>query len=240
MKYESKIVAILLGCIIVLSSCGPSRFVQPLERGERAVSASLGGPGINVPGIGPIPLPLTSVTYGQGVTSGLTVYGSWFTTAAIFGTIQFEAGATQRVWKHQEKPMGISVSPGFNVATDIFEWNTKFWPQLDANFYWNYDARFQTQDDVVLGKKHVPNLLYAGLGSWYELSAVRAHDEPQPTRIIPIIQLGHDYNWKKWSFKTEMKVIAPFTSNENIVVDYISLLGNNGATGLYFGITRKF
>jgi hypothetical protein len=55
-----------------------------------------------------------------------------------------------------------------------------------------------------------------------------------------MIQLGHDLNWKSWTFKTEFKFIAPFTSNENLVVDYKSIQGNFGATGFYFGFTKRF
>lgn len=232
---------IFLSCFIgVLLSCGPSRFVDPLRRGEHAISASLGGPFVNVPGISTIPIPFTSLTYGNGVTANTTVFGSWFSTAAVFGTIQFEVGATHRLWKDEENTKGVSITPAFNIATDKFEWNTKLWPQLDANYYWKYNWRRQTQDDLLTNGSKKPNLLYAGIGTWYELAGKRAHDEPQNTRIIPMIQLGHDLNWKSWTFKTEFKFIAPFTSNENIVVDYKSAFGNYGATGFYFGFTKRF
>lgn len=226
--------------MIVFSSCGPSRFVDPLRRGENAVSLSFGGPLVNVPGIATIPLPFTSLTYGRGVTSQTTVYGSWFSTAAIFGLLQLEAGATHRIWKNEENTKGISVSPGFNFGIDRFEKNAKLWPQLDANYYWKYNWRQQTQDDLLINGSKKANMLYAGLGSWYELAGKRVHDEPQTTRVIPILQLGHDLNWKSWTFKTELKLIAPFSSNENIVVDYKSIMGNYGATGIYFGFTKRF
>ena len=226
--------------IIFLISCGPSRFVDPLGRGEHAVSASLGGPLANVPGVATIPLPFTSLTYGNGITNNTTLFGSWFSTAAAFGTIQFEVGATHRLWKDEENKKGISITPAFNIATDKFEWNTKIWPQLDANYYWKYNWRSQIQDDLLTNGSKKPNMLYAGLGSWYELAGKRVHDEPQTTRVIPMIQLGHDLNWKSWTFKTEFKFIAPFTSNENLVVDYKSILGNFGATGFYFGFTKRF
>lgn len=225
---------------LLISSCGPSRFVAPLKHGESAVSASLGGPIVNVPGVATMPLPLTSITYGKGISKNMTVYGSWFSTAAIFGTMQFDLGATYGFWKNENETKGLSVSPGVNFATDIFEWNGKIWPQLDANFYWKYNEHYMVQEDLLTNKRYTTNLLYAGLGSWYELSRKRAHDEPQNTRIIPIVQAGHDLNWGKWTFKTELKIIAPFSSNDNIVVDYKSVLGDYGATGFYLGFTRRF
>ena len=236
MKY---VLAFLIG-IITLSACGPSRFVVPLDKGEQAVAVSVGGPVVNVPGIASIPLPMSSVTYGKGVQDGMTFYGSWFTTAALFGTFQFDAGMTKRLWEAKRKKHGVTTSVGLNFAADIFEWNTKFWPQVDFNYYWKYNYRDQIQDDLLTGGTPKANFAYAGIGTWYELSRFRAHGEPQEMFVLPMLNLGHDFNWNKWSLKTEVKFIAPFTSNENVVLDYRSLTGDFGATGLYFGITRRF
>lgn len=230
----------VFSALLLLSACGPSRFVVPLEKGEQAVSLSLGGPVVNVPGVATLPLPMTSVTYGKGVKKGLTLYGSWFTTAAIFGTLQFDAGATKNLWEAKQKKHGVATSVGFNFATDVFEWNSVLWPQLDVNYYWRYNHRGQIQDDLLTGGVPKSNYLYAGIGSWFELKRKRAHGEPQETIVLPILNLGHDFNWDKWSLKTELKLIAPFTSNENIVLDYRSLTGDFGATGFYFGVTRRF
>jgi len=51
------------------------------------------------------------------------------------------------------------------------------------------------------------------------------------------LQFGHQWIRPKWSYQTELKILAPLESNENIVVPYPSLLQNQGALGLYFGIT---
>lgn len=226
--------------ILGLTACGPTRFVEPLEEGERAIGIDYGGPIINVPGVATIPLPLSSITFGKGVSEKLTAYGSWFPTAAFFGTIQLDAGATYLLHENDKKNQGLSATPGANFAIDVFEWRPKIWPHLDVNYFWRYNKKDITQDDFLMGTRPTANILYAGLGSWFELSPTRAHNEPQETRILPMLNIGHDWNGSKWSFKSELKLIAPFTSNENIVVDYFSLTGNRGATGLYFGLIRKF
>jgi hypothetical protein len=225
---------------IVISSCGPTRFVEPLRKGQNAISATAGGPIVNVPGIATLPLPMSSITYGRGVTNDITVYGSYFLTAAVFGTVQLEFGTSLRLVEHSEKNWGVSAAPAFNFAFDRFEGNAKLWPQIDANFYWKYNARSMRQDDLLNKTVVKANNLYTGFGSWFELSSTRAHDEPQKHRIIPMFHLGHDWNWKSWGLKTELKLIAPYISNENIVVDYRSVFGNYGATGFYFGFTKRF
>lgn len=225
----------------LITSCGPSRFVEPLEKGENAISASLGGPLANVPGVATIPMPFTSIGYGRGITNNITAFGSWYSTAAVFGVAQFDAGATVRLLEGPKQKHGVSVTPAFNAALDFYANNFKIWPKLDANYYWKYNNRQQTQDDLLTkGGTPKANLFYAGLGTWFELDGTRAHDESQPTRVVPMLNIGHDLNWKKWTFKTELKLIAPFSSNQDIVVDYVSLTGNNGATGVYFGFTRRF
>lgn len=224
-----------------MAGCGPARFVEPLEKGENAVHATLGGPLATVPSVATLPLPFTSVGYGRGLTPNITAFGSWYTTAAAFGVAQFDAGATVRLLEWPSEKHGISITPGFNAAFDLYEGNSRFWPQLDAHYYWRYNNRQQEQDDLLInGGKPKANMLYAGIGTWYELMGKRAHGETQPTRIVPMLNIGHDLNWKKWTFKAEMKLIAPFSSNQDIVVDYVSLTGERGATGLYFGFIRRF
>src|SRR5690554_4808942 len=70
---------------LMLSACGPARFVEPLSKNENAIGIDLGGPMVKVPGIATMPIPFSSVTYGRGVSNKLTIHGSWYTTAAVFG-----------------------------------------------------------------------------------------------------------------------------------------------------------
>lgn len=226
---------------LMLSACGPARFVEPLSKNENAIGIDLGGPMVKVPGIATMPIPFSSITYGRGVSNKLTIHGSWYTTAAVFGVAQIGGGATYGAWKSKNQKHGASAMLGFNTAIDVFENNFKFWPQLDAHYYFKYNFRSLTQDDLLnKGGRPSANMLYVGIGSWYELSSVKAHGEKQETVVVPMLNLGHDLNWKKWTFKTELKLLAPFSSNEDIVIDYISLTGKKGATGLYFGLIRRF
>lgn len=225
---------------LLLSSCGPARFVEPLKKNENAIGIDLGGPLVTIPGVATMPIPFTSVTYGRGVSNNLTLSGSWYSTAALFGVAQISTGATYRFWNSKNNKNGISGMVGFNTAVDFPTKNFKFWPQLDAHYYWKYNERPMQQDDLLNGGKPPSNLFYVGFGTWYELASTKAHEQKQTTHVVPMLNIGHDLNWKKWTFKAEIKLIAPFSSNRDIVMNYISVTGKTGATGIYLGLIRKF
>lgn len=60
----------ILGVFILsVYACSPTRYVVPLEKGDKEVTAHFGGPMVNFAGA-PIPIPLTSIGYGQGLGKG--------------------------------------------------------------------------------------------------------------------------------------------------------------------------
>lgn len=223
-----------------LFSCSSSRFVEPLAPRQNAVSVDLGGPLVNVPGVATIPLPFTSLTYGRGLNQTTTVYGSWHTTAAVFGVAQFDLGVLKEVWYDRDRHMGITITPSVNFATDVFEHNTKFWPILEANYYWQYNKQGVVQADLLSNRKVKYNFMYAGISSWFELDGTKAHNEAQNNFAFPMVQVGHTFRRNKWSFSTEFKLMVPYMSNQDIVLDYKSITGERGATGIYLGVIKRF
>lgn len=222
-----------IGIAAVLFSCAPTRFVKPLEHKQHAITGTLGGAMLNVPGIGTIPMPNTSLGYGYGIIPEMTVYGNWYSTAAVFGDIQLDAGCSYRVWKTDK--MGVTISPSVNFMVDVFEKNARLWPQLDANYYfdyWNRPCEGKTTKNKI-------NYFYAGFSNWFELKSTRAHDLDQPYRLLFNPQIGHTFQRGKWDFNLEAKFLVPYISNQKIVVDYLSPFGNKGGLGAYFGVTYK-
>lgn len=210
--------------LLTLFACNATRIVKPLAKGERQIGAGLGGALIKFVGV-PMPLPLTNVYGAYGVTDKTTAFASVHTTALMFGVFQTDIGITQNVLKQNKFLPGISVSPVANLMFDRWDKNFSFYPQLDANAYWNY------------GKKQ--NLLFASMNNWFELRDTKAHNESQTTHWLPSISVGHQWYGKKVNWQLEAKYIAPNQSNKNIVVDYIGM-GNTGTFGLYIGLSRKF
>jgi hypothetical protein len=221
-----KLIYIAIFSGIIISSCAPSRFVEPLQKKELAAGINFGGPVLDLGA--PIPTPLTAVEIGYGLDSNLTIHGGLHTTALYYGNFQIDLGATYKVLNQRKYIPNVSINPGFNFIYDTNDKISKFWPTFDANAYWNY------------GEKR--SYFYAGLNNYFELSKTMANNQPQKQRWVLNPQVGHVLKSKKGSFQftTEIKFLAPNQSNEYSFVPYKSILGNNGATGVYLGLRYIF
>lgn len=220
--------ALLLAVIAVVSllqACGPSRFVKPLAKNEKAVAVSAGGPLIEFSG-STIPVPLTSIAYGHGVDSNITVFAGWHPTAALFNNLQLDIGATYSLATQKGNLPGLTVSPVMNIVRDLDEKLGRVWPQFDINTYWELGEN-----------KH---LLYLGLSSWFELRLQRSHEQNQIQRWIPSPMVGYTHRVKKTDFNLEFKFIAPAADNRYTFVPYKSVFGDTGATGIYLSAVRRF
>lgn len=213
--------------LIVLGSCAPSRFVEPIEKGKISVGASLGGPLIEF-GNAPIPVPLSSLDVGYGINQNLTIFGGIHTTALFFGNLQMDYGCSYRFLKQKNKyTPNLSGSAGFNFIWSPSAKKADFWPIIDLNAYWNY------------GKNQ--HYFYVGVNNYFELKGTRTLDQPQQYPIVFSPQIGHVLKGKErsWEFLAEIKFIAPYAPNDKVFVPY-TLSGNNGATGIYLGYRKYF
>lgn len=211
-------------CILLACSCAPSHFVKPLNAKQKAVNLSLGGPVIDYNDV-PIPMPFLTATYGYGIDSTLTGFASVNITSALYGNLQLELGATKKLLKQKGSIPAISINP---VANFIYRNKNaaKFYPQLDINAYWDYNKK--------------RNFFYVGISNWFELESKRSIGEDQPDHWLITPLVGETFVRRKWNYNVELKVLAANISSEKSVVDYKTPFNNQGAVGIYFGITRKF
>jgi hypothetical protein len=219
LKHFTVLIAICLIC-----SCAPTRFVKPLDKGQKAVNLSLGGPIINYHDL-PIPMPFLTATYGYGIDSSLTGFGSLNITSALYGNLQLELGATKRLLKQKGRIPGISINPVANIIYRSKD-AAKFYPELDVNAYWDYNK----------GR----NFFYVGISNWFELESKRAFEQKQPNHWLVTPLIGETFVRRKWNYNIEAKIIAPNVSTAKGVVEYKTPYGKHGAFGIYFGLTRKF
>jgi len=210
--------------ILTTLSCGTIRNVVPLEKDQKEVALSLGGPLIEFSGT-TIPLPLSSIDFAYGLTDVYTGFASLHTTALLFGVVQIEGGVLRNLWVNEKANMGLSIAPSFYFMMDVWEYKPKFYPLLDVNFYTKY------------GKRN--NLVYVSASSIFELSSQKAFNENIDRRIIPYLSLGHKWCFNKWDYRLEAKYINFFEPNHNLIVKYKSF-GNKGALSINLGIVKKF
>ena len=208
---------------VCLLSCNVTRVVKPLDKGEHQMGASLGGPVIVFAGA-PIPMPLTSISYATGIDTGITFVGGLHTTSLLFGNAEVDLNLGVGVYKSGDERFGVTLTPGVHLLYGFRGGDLRIYPQLEAIAWKAYGKR--------------ENLLYGGIGTWVELTRVKAYGEIQNHELMPYISLGHQFSRERWNFSIEARYLGPTYSNEDIVVNYFTPL-NTGAAGLYFGITRK-
>jgi hypothetical protein len=222
---NNKLGFLLVGLgLMLIQSCAPSRVVRPLEKGQKNISANLGGPLIGFAGT-TIPMPLTSISYAQGVSDDVTLFGGFHTTSMLYGVIQTDIGACYNLYHPDSSQFGVSVNPVINFAFDTWEGNAKLWPEVDINAYWEFKPK--------------KSFMYVGASNWFELSGTKAHDEVQENRWLFNPHMGYTYVRNKWNYNVETKYLVPNVDTEPNAVDYRGVAGK-GAIGVYFTFIRKF
>jgi hypothetical protein len=217
---------ILIGVAVIatFSACAPVRIITPINKGELQPSISLGGPMVKLFGT-TIPLPLSSGSVAYGINDTYTLNNAMHFTSLAFGVIHLETSVSRNIWQSECHRMGLSTSPGFYFMIDRWDWNPKFYPMLDINFYKQY------------GKRN--NYAYLSLSSVFELAPTKAFNQEVDSRISPYISVGNTLNGKKLSYTLELKYMNFTQGNQNLTIKYLSP-ANTGALGLFFGISKKF
>jgi len=206
---------------LLFGSCAPARYVKPLEKGQVAVTAAVGGPLILYDNT-TIPVPLSSLAVGYGFKDDLTGFAGIHTTALLFGVFQTDIGVVKQIVKQNGWIPGVTVSPVANLMIDKWAGKFSFFPQADVNAYWNYPGK--------------PHYVYVGLSNWFDLNTTRSEGDPQTTHWFPIVQLGNTIVTKKWAYTLELKYATEI--NHPLVVSYQGV-GQNTVLGVYIGVTRK-
>ncbi len=217
----------LLGGFVLLffAACSSTRLVRPLKEKEVAVGFDFGGPLIDFAGL-VIPIPFTSLTGAYGISPELTAFGSVHTTAAAAGVFQMELGVVRSILPELEttpRRFNVSIAPVLHLmARQSF----RLYPEIDINAYWQYSAK----------RAH---FAYFSVANWFDLWNLSAHGQTNRERYIPNFALGHTFVTKKMRYTLEARWLAPFSSNQNIVVGYNGI-GTQGAIGVYFSVYRSF
>lgn len=216
---------LLVGLILFLGSCSTTRVVKPLKQKEVAVGFDFGGPIIDLFGT-KIPVPFSNISGAYGIDSNMTAFAGIHSTALAFGNLQMDLGICRSIIRAKGQRPGLSVSPVANFMFNFEEGDFRLYPELDINVHWQYSPKSK-------------NYAYASLANWFDLSATKAHNEPNTRHYIPNIALGHTFVRPKMRYTIEARWLAPNVSNQNLAVTYNGI-GQRGSFGIFLGAYRKF
>jgi len=214
----------LLFVILILgfASCSPVTLVKPLEKNQKAVTASLGGPMIVYSDL-PIPIPFCNAGFSYGINSRVTASAQLGLTSLAFGVFQLDPGILYGIqMPENNNQIGVSAFGKTHFMFDKWEGNFRWYPELGIQTY----------------KEWGKNLAYLGASGWFE-TRYPAEQRAAGNVWVPMLNFGYTRQNTKWNLTAEAKWIAPNISKEDIVVDFIGP-GIHGALGLYFGLVRKF
>ena len=211
--------------LLLILACTLTHGARPLGEGVVAVDVSAGGPITELFG-GNIPLPLSGVGVGYGVSDRLDVHANVNTTAAaLFGLAAGQVGTTWVALPQAERRPrvaldGTVVMAGGDIAEEGAEGGFRALLQPTVLAAWD------------MGKSD-QHTVYAGVGGLVE---------PYPT--------PGGYGWMtaggrlalgnpRWGLTTEAKWLAPFASNVPMSPVYTGVAGA-GALSVQIGVDARF
>ncbi|MFZ9549483.1 MAG: hypothetical protein EBQ77_09195 [Sphingobacteriia bacterium] len=206
--------------LIGFTTCTSTRFVKPLNKGQKAVFGNFGGPLIEFSGL-PMPIPFATVGFGYGLHNRISIYNSVDVTSALFGVWHHEIGMSAHVYKFKNE-LAISVQPGLHLFQNLQTFNAfRMYPVMDFTIYKEYI------------QKHF--ILYCNGRFW-----MNAYRELQNQNTLTSgIHFGIQKNTTSWAHQFELGITAPGIPNTPNVVDFIGIQ-KKGALVIHYALIRFF
>ncbi len=209
--------------LLAVAGCAASRAVAPLPQGAVAGQVSLGGP-LLVFGGTPLPVPLTAIGAGYGVTDRLGVHGAIHPTGLILlGVVGLDLGAAYELFPPKgarPRLMGDLTLSAFagDTSADGAPFGVRVFPEAQLVASWDLGDR-----------RHHP---YVGLDLF---------TDPLPTPaayLSPMIGFELQAS-RRLGLQLEGKWIAPYASNIPNFVDWIGV-SHQGGISVQLGGTWHF
>jgi hypothetical protein len=208
---------------LVTFSCSPVRSIRPIDKGQSAVSLSLGGP-ITQVGKTYIPLPLLCVGYNYGFFETMDIEAGLNFTDVLFGIGNIQVGTNWRPLIPQAFRPGFIISPKLFAMTDFKPKGSRLYPDIGLTAFWNLRKQWY---------------LYGGWDNWIELNTIRDDGNTQNHHWLIAPYVGMDLGSDRWSFQVEIKLYTPNLSNQGRPTKNIGV-GEKGIFGVFLGMSRYF
>jgi hypothetical protein len=222
-RFKGVTYLLVFAFILAIVSCSPVRSVRPLEKGQSAVSLSLGGPITQVGKIY-LPLPMLCLGYNYGLFETMDIEGGINFTDMLFGIANIEAGANWRPLFPEKFRPGFIVSPRLLAMTDFKPGESRVYPDIGLTAFWKIRKQIYW---------------YVGSDTWIELDSTRDDGNTQKRHLLVAPYIGTDFGNDRWRFQAEFKLYTPNLSNKGRPAKNIGA-GDKGIFGVFLGVSRYF
>lgn len=198
---------------ILLTGCGVTQPVRPVEEGTTHVIASFGGPIIPFAGIA-IPVPYLNIGAMYGYQPNLTIYGNAHLTALLFKDVGLDAGIAARMMPEKGVRPEITLNVRGYFFWDAFRGNiTRFYPM--GTITGSYET----------GER---SLLYFGADNLYQITT-------SDLFVSPFIGYGFPFG-ESTILQVETKWAAMNHDTRHGIFEGTASVGGKGNIGLYVGL----
>jgi hypothetical protein len=202
----------LLVAMGMLWGCSAVQPVRVLERGQEAITTSLGGalaPGTSPTGV----VPYLTAGYANGIGDDVTVHGRAHLVMAAFGALGLDVGASMRALRQDGAVPEVTVSGQvLGFASLVRSAPVRLYPNITANASWSVGER---------------SLLYLGSHATVQFDSRSTLVSPFAGFQFPIsdgVRLQLETIWQASNIDTRAGVF-----------DGESSIGGNGSFGIYIG-----
>lgn len=219
----SLVVALTVVSAVQAAGCSTYNTARPLEPGQHAIAATFGGPLVNVPGVGTIPMPHITLEGRHGIAHHFDVGYGLHVLPLLFGDLGAHVGAA---YQFNDQPNvwapAISASEkvyGFTNILDGRKTKHELWgmSQTDLTASWNF------LDD---------QLFYGGSTLYVVFNNGGVYLAP-----FAGFQFDPGLDWLR--IQVEGKWLAPYINEKLAVVDWIAP-GDQGGIVINAGVAFVF
>jgi hypothetical protein len=205
---------LLLGTVVIVSSCSVTQPVRVLDEGATRATISLGGPFVPKWGIA-VPAPYVNIGLMHGTTKDVTLTANLHATMALLKNAAVDAGASVRLLHQDGSVPEITAKGQLYLFSDLERIsNVRIFPLVSLN------------GSYLLGTS---TLLYAGADQMFQFDKPNYFFAPFAGTQFPLS--------KRWSMDVELKWMAANIKSEHGILRGTGAIGGHGDIAMFFGFT---
>ncbi len=203
--------------LLVLTGCGITQPIRPLEEGATEIHLSLGGPIIPAAGIA-FPVPYLNLGGAYGYKPNMTIFANTHLTALLFKDVGLDAGFSTRLAKEKGIRPEITLNGRGYFFWDAFRGSTtRFYPMGTLT------ASYRTDEH---------SLIYFGIEDLYQFSTSSMFLSPFIGYCFPAGEAAN--------LQIESKWLAMNHDTRHGVFEGLASVGGKGNIGIFFGMQYRW